>query len=104
MPKQPREAVTALLLRWRQAMRPRSISSCPSSMRNRAALRAHLRAERNPSLQPTAHAGAVLLAADSAYAVDAAAGVLAGVGGSTGDCNKASIDDLAGDVVAAFEI
>jgi hypothetical protein len=55
MPKQPREAVTALLLRWRQgdmAALDQLVPVVYDELRRVA--RAHLRAERNPSLQPTA--------------------------------------------------
>jgi RNA polymerase sigma factor (TIGR02999 family) len=51
----PREAVTALLLRWRQgdtAALDQLMTVVYDELRRVA--RAHLRAERNPSLQPTA--------------------------------------------------
>lgn len=55
MPEEPRKAVTALLLRWREgdmAALGQLVSMVYDELRRVA--RAHLRAERNPSLQPTA--------------------------------------------------
>ena len=55
MPEPPRETVTALLLRWRQgdnAALDQLVPMVYAELRRIA--RAHLRAERNPSLQPTA--------------------------------------------------
>jgi RNA polymerase sigma-70 factor (ECF subfamily) len=55
MPEQPRETVTALLFRWRQgdaAALDQLVPMVYDELRRVA--RAHLRAERNPSLQPTA--------------------------------------------------
>ncbi len=55
MPEEPRETVTALLLRWRQgdsAALDQLVPMVYAELRRVA--RAHLRADRNPSLQPTA--------------------------------------------------
>jgi len=55
MPQEPRETVTALLRRWRQgdvAALDQLVPAVYDELRRVA--RAHLRAKRNPSLQPTA--------------------------------------------------
>ena len=55
MPEEKRETVTALLFRWRQgdaAALDQLVPVVDDELRRVA--RAHLRAERNPSLQPTA--------------------------------------------------
>ena len=55
MPDEPRETVTALLSRWREgdtAVLDQLVPMVYDELRRLA--RAHLRAERNPSLQPTA--------------------------------------------------
>jgi len=55
MPEQPRDTLTALLLRWRQGDKGALDQLLPvvyDELRRLA--RAHLRGERNPSLQPTA--------------------------------------------------
>ena len=55
MPEQPRETVTALLLRWRQGDMAALDELLPVVYDElRRVARAHLKAERNPSLQPTA--------------------------------------------------
>ena len=55
MSAQPRETVTALLLRWRQGDNTALDQLLPLVYDElRRVARAHLRAERNPSLQPTA--------------------------------------------------
>ncbi len=55
MPEEPRETVTALLFRWREgdtAALDQLVPMVYDELRRLA--RAHLRAEQNPSLQPTA--------------------------------------------------
>lgn len=55
MPEQPRETVTALLLRWRQGDNTALDQLIPMVYAElRRVARAHLRAYPNPSLQPTA--------------------------------------------------
>ena len=55
MPEQPRETVTALLLRWRQGDNAALDQLVPMVYAElRRVARAHLRASPNPSLQPTA--------------------------------------------------